>query len=551
MSSPIARLLILICAALAVVPATAGAASKSTAPKVTSVTPLSLKIGDRMTVKGRGFLKGRNRNTVVFKASGQRAVFVKAQSATSTKLVVKVPAKLATFLKVRSGRSVATRFQLRVLSRKLSKAYTPAKGSPVIAPVAGAPGSTAATKGATRPAAAAATPAPPVPDCYADGTRDAIDGDDDNDLLLDTTEKTIGTNPCSADSDGDGMEDGWEYKSAVDLKQLSCPHSDDYPVPCEEVQPDFRTRAYPNPLDGGDAGSDYDGDSLIAIYEFTAWKRKAAKDAAWRQISDLWYSAGLQASRDTSSASGCRGMEVPEPFDGKEDYKQFDRDPDPAAVNYPADDTFKGADYSVYSLDRVGRHAGDGCLDDAERDEDGDYLTNWDETVGPFKIDGTQWWAGVYSEPAFKSLYYGTDWLDADTDNDKTVDGLDDQDHDDFLNVEERYRGDYSRTKSNADGPSRLGLWVQPYNPCLPSPNSRTCPPSLLLDRDAWRPFKKADDPDPVPRWPLYGIIDGTRKGDDISDVVYDPADSLPEVWSGAGFPQRLPAQHPLPRPLT
>src|SRR3954454_5051873 len=131
MRTTVFRILLLVCALFAVVPATAGAA---TTPKVTSVAPLKLKIGDRLTIRGKGFLAGKNRNTVLFKATGSRAVFVKAETATTTKLVVKVPAKLLTFLKVKSGQSVATKFQLRVLAKRLSPAYTPAKGSPTIAP---------------------------------------------------------------------------------------------------------------------------------------------------------------------------------------------------------------------------------------------------------------------------------------------------------------------------------------------------------------------------------------------------------------------------------
>src|SRR3954447_25068363 len=106
MRTTVFRILLLVCALFAVVPATAGAA---TAPKVTSVAPLKLKIGDRLTIKGKGFLPGKNRNTVVFKATGTPAVFAKAESATTSKLVVRVPAKLLSFLKVKSGKSVATR----------------------------------------------------------------------------------------------------------------------------------------------------------------------------------------------------------------------------------------------------------------------------------------------------------------------------------------------------------------------------------------------------------------------------------------------------------
>jgi hypothetical protein len=264
-------------------------------------------------------------------------------------------------------------------------------------------------------------------------------------------------------------------------------------------------------------------------------------------------------------------MEVPQPFDGDADRAQFVRTGAPLV-----DADLSNSEYAIYTLDRIGRHADDGCLDDAERDEDGDFLTNWDETVGPMGDGeaGRAWWKGVYDEPAFKTLFSGTDWLDADSDGNGVVDGLDDQDHDDFLNVEEITRGVKSRTKDNKDGGSRRGLWVEPYNPCLPSPNSRTCPPTLLLDADAWRPFKKdSTQSDPLPRWPLYGRMLGTGTGDDISDVVYNPKDidedayntahtadptvtrdSFPditsaEVWQPpVALTQSMPPIHPLPR---
>src|SRR4051794_39947149 len=167
MRLPVSRILLFICALLAVVPATASAAA---APKVTSIAPLNVKIGDRMTVRGRGFLAGKNRNTVIFKATGTRAVFAKAQTETKTKIVVKVPAKLLSFLKVRNGQSVATRFQIRVLAKRLSRTYTPAGKSPVIAPAAttgagGAPAPPAppATPGTRPPARAGAASRPPPP----------------------------------------------------------------------------------------------------------------------------------------------------------------------------------------------------------------------------------------------------------------------------------------------------------------------------------------------------------------------------------------------------
>src|SRR4051795_9266474 len=250
MRTTVFRILLLVCALLAVVPATAGAA---TAPKVTSVTPLKLKIGDRLTVRGKGFLPGKNRNTVVFKANGARAVFAKAQSATATKLVVKVPAKLAPFLRVSAGRATATRFQLRVLAKKLSRSYTPKGKSPVIAPAVAATATSPAAKKpvvASAGAASAAAPvaaAPPAPNCDGDAQPDGPDADDDNDLLPDATEAAIGTERCNPDTDGDGMEDGWEYQSAKDFNQDDCP-AVAYPTPCPGAKPYPYKVAYVSPL---------------------------------------------------------------------------------------------------------------------------------------------------------------------------------------------------------------------------------------------------------------------------------------------------------------
>ena len=63
---------------------------------------------------------------------------------------------------------------------------------------------------------------------------------------------------------------------------------------------------------------------------------------------------------------------------------------------------------------------------------------------------------------------------------------MDDQDHDDFWNVEEIMRGTNS-VATGATGPD--GLWVDPFNPCLPSPLSRTCPVAVPLTGEVWPPF--------------------------------------------------------------
>jgi hypothetical protein len=154
MRPSVSRLALLATTALAVVPATAGAATRHAAPatpRVTSVKPLQLRIGDRLTITGRGFLKGRHRNTVVFKRSGQRAIFARDAWSTRRKLAVRVPAKLLPFLRARNGQPVFTCFRIRVLSRRFSERYTTVKGSPRIGP-----------ERATAPAASPAPGAAPV-----------------------------------------------------------------------------------------------------------------------------------------------------------------------------------------------------------------------------------------------------------------------------------------------------------------------------------------------------------------------------------------------------
>src|SRR5206468_2809952 len=84
------------------------------------------------------------------------------------------------------------------------------------------------------------------------------DGDDDNDLLSDTTERnTTHTSPCNKDTDGDGVEDGYEQASAVNL------NGDALPYPGK--------RPFPNALDGSDAAKDLDGDGMTQTEEFALW----------------------------------------------------------------------------------------------------------------------------------------------------------------------------------------------------------------------------------------------------------------------------------------
>lgn len=244
MRLPVPRLFLLACALLAVVPATASAATGATYPAIKKVSPLELRIGAKLTIVGKNFRSGKGRNTVVFKRDKKPAVFVKSQTSTTKKIVITVPDKLSAFLAVKSGAPVATRFKLRVLAKRFSKAFTSSKLSPVIKPKL--------TKGGgSNPAV------DPYQLCQkgaaANGAADA-----DADGLPNGTELAYGVDPCTADTDRDGMVDGYEFQSARDLNGVALP----YPG----------RRPWPNPLDSTDGGLDFDGDGVSLSGEYRLWK---------------------------------------------------------------------------------------------------------------------------------------------------------------------------------------------------------------------------------------------------------------------------------------
>ena len=289
-----------------------------------------------------------------------------------------------------------------MLAARFSRGYTPLGKSPTIGPASttGAPGTTPAG-GAIDPAATPPANLAP-PDCDGDGTPDASDGDDDNDLLSDTLEVSIKTGPCNADSDDDGMRDGFEYQSAIDLNN----GVGSLPYPGK--------RPYPNPLNA-DGGTDYDGDGLTAAQEHALWRYVGPSALP------LSYSAGLKRTT--------------------------------------------------------------GPVDDDLRDGDADGLGNHVEFNGEMV---PSWWQKKYpAERPYDQPYSGPSALDPDSDGDTVPDGADDQDFDGWSNVAELFRGPYR---------------VQPYNPCLPDYNSRTCSSYIPFD-EPYPPFDAALPPSPI-AWP-------------------------------------------------
>jgi hypothetical protein len=363
-------------------------------PVIKTVKPLRLTIGETLTIVGRNFLPGRGRNTVVFFREGAPAVFLKAGSATRKRIKVKLTSKLGRYLIGRNnGERGPTRFRLRVLARRFGASFTPRRLSPVVLPVRQASPRTRDT-------------APPAPTCSLASAAAAPQADADGDALTNSLELAIHTDPCNADSDGEGVPDGYEYESALDLNSRALP----YPG----------KRPYPNPLDPSDLNTDYDGDGLTLSDEHAAWARYGGSSFP------LLYSDGTQTSGGPVAVT---------PATAWEDMN------------------------------------GDGFLTDDEKDVDNDGLTNWDEAHGRMT---PEWWIAVFDqEKPFTLTYLQTDWLDPDTDGDTLADGPDDVDHDGY---------------SDASEVDRELTWVQPFNPCLPDPLSRTCPEHPPI-RDPYPPF--------------------------------------------------------------
>ena len=154
--------------------ATADAAKRKKHPVITSVRPMAVNVGDTITIRGRNFKRGKNKNTVVFKRDGARAVFARSTLATAKQISVAVPDGLRPFMVER----IPTRFRLRVLSARFGKKFTADRNSPTITalprPAAGAPGAGGSTPGS--PAGSTPAPAPqPARVCSGDEDGDLLD----------------------------------------------------------------------------------------------------------------------------------------------------------------------------------------------------------------------------------------------------------------------------------------------------------------------------------------------------------------------------------------
>jgi hypothetical protein len=199
LTRPLRLLALVLCAvALPASNALAGKKVASPPPSVSSLSPLALRVGDTLTIRGHRFIPGKKHNSVSFKRDGSPAVVVKAGSATRTRLKVVVPRTLAKYFTVAAGGVRPSRFRVRVGTGGSTKGYTSLKRSPLI--------------GGLAPSAAVGGPdqVDGTDDgCDTDGVVDGIEGDDGA-LAVDTPAAASVTDPCSLVGEDPGPDDDGE-----------------------------------------------------------------------------------------------------------------------------------------------------------------------------------------------------------------------------------------------------------------------------------------------------------------------------------------------------
>jgi hypothetical protein len=451
-------------------------AAKAVYPTVSKVSPLKAGIGDKLVIKGKSFKSGKGKNYVVFKREGGRALFVKADKATTKQITVTIPAKLLTFFSQKSGAPVATRFRLRVMAKRLAKTYTKNSQSPMISPVAG----TAA--GASN-------------DCDGDGVLNGKDNDDDNDLLSDAEEAADGTDACKRDSDGDGMSDGWEVQSAKDRNNGVYP----------------KAKPQPNPLDPKDPTTDHDGDGLTNLEEYAAWATYGGNKLPLSYSGGNASSAGRGAVpanlqyMDRDRNNWLSDLERDADGDGIPNMDETRGDftgstiTSSRLITAQSDDDRNFYDFGIFTPS---------YLEDAEVATKQDPLRCGGINQIPFyctdRITGGE--GGFLNVQKVDTL----DWLTPDSDGDAVNDANDDVDHDGLSNsVEYHYM---------MEVPFRRRQFA-PLDACVPSYDNAAC---LIGSSDV--------DQDGV-----ANAFDTDDDGDGITDAEENDANINPLAWDTDG----------------
>ena len=373
--------------------------------------------------------------------------------------MVRVPAAVARLLTVKNSKQRPTRLKLRVLAGKFS-AYTNRRLSPVVTGAGDGDGGGNAAK----------------------VCKD--DSDHDNDLLPNDLELQIGTDPCLADTDDDHMSDGWEYYSAKDLNVKALP----YPG----------KRPYPNPLDPSDGGAgqaspyDFDGDGLTTREEYRAWVITGS--------SFLSFEDRRHGSRVSARLQRRHQVQPAQRDPGRAELAELQVRPVEPGAAVPGDAT-------------TSRATRPGAIRSATPTATAS-TTAWSPPRAPAPTPGgtasgrTTSASRRRSSPGARSStaerrapatsterpFAELDLADSDVDGDGLLDGEDDQDNDDVNNIIEVYEEEkdldgnggapgspnpawcgYGRRRGSVDHFGGVDSAVNPFNPCAPDPDSRTC----------------------------------------------------------------------------
>lgn len=123
-------------AAVAVIPAAGHAApwaqASAVKPTITRVSPMRVRVGDTITVRGRHFSSHPTRDKVVFKAKNGRLAIGRVVRASSGKLVLRVPSAAEYVLTRKGTARAATRMYLRVVTNHHYGTRSKLRHSPVV-----------------------------------------------------------------------------------------------------------------------------------------------------------------------------------------------------------------------------------------------------------------------------------------------------------------------------------------------------------------------------------------------------------------------------------
>ena len=355
--------------------------AKPVYPTISSISPRKLAVGDELTIKGAHFLVGKGKNSVAFYRSGKPVIFVKADTSTSTKLVVTISTKVAGLLAQKDGTTVPTQLRLRVVAAKMGKSWTKNSRSPVVTALGGP-----ASLGAAVPVSEQQAIALAYKTCQEQAAA-APAGDADADGIANGSEIQYSLDPCTADTDGDGMVDGYEFWSAVDLNGSAVP----YPG----------KRPWPNPLDPSDVSYDFDGDGLYLWQEYKLWK------ATGTGFPLAQYSDGTQNTGGTQPVLNTAQHYLD--LDGDQNLTDEERDFDGDGLSNMVEFNYRGKQ------------------------------TWWNSVDWQYKPHGPASSTPVsYIEPIYiQRVFSDPDPVDADSDGDGILDGADDQDNDGWTNFTE------------------------------------------------------------------------------------------------------------------